>query len=587
MKKKHTVQSAFGSHCIFIGLLVFFAGIFLALFAAGNPPSFVHERTGNVSDQFNHPNGDRRDPAASVYQAWVVHYNGPGDDGDDVVAMAADESGNVYVTGVGFGSPTGWDFATVKYNSAGEQQWVARYNGPDNEYDRPYAMAIDSFGNVYVTGYTGTADSFTDWTTIKYNPDGREQWVARYNVCPRAYARGRSIAVDGSGNVYVTGNDGSLWAVIKYNSSGEEQWITHHNAGESIAIAVDNLGNIYVTGDDYDYVTIKYDSSGQEQWLARYNGPGNAEDHVAALALDLSGNVYVTGASNLPGTYYEYATVKYNSDGQQQWASRYGQADGVYGAGTAIAVDKPGNVYVTGKINNPGMYPDYGTIKYNSAGQQQWVARYNGPPANASDYAVGIALDGSGNVYVTGSSQRTAFYSDYDYATIKYDSAGQQQWVARYDGPGGAEDQARGIAVDGSDNVYVSGTSNGFYATVKYGQGPTPTPTPTATASPTSTATSTPTPSATASPTPTPICSPTPTPTASPTPTPSEPSCPPFCSPTATSTATPTTPPPSPSPTLTFTPSPTPTPPTVTPTATPTVRATPLSRLRPTPPPRP
>lgn len=585
--RRNPSEGGFMNLCILLGLLVFFAGILVTLFAAANPPSFIHERTRDVSDQFDHSNGAPSDPAGSVYQAWVVHYNGPGDDFDDVVAMAADESSNVYVTGYGLGLGTGWDFATVKYNSAGEQQWVARYNGPDNGYDRPYAMAIDSFGNVYVTGYSGTADSFTDWTTIKYNSEGREQWVARYNVCPRAYARGRSIAVDGSGNVYVTGNDGSLWAVIKYNSSGEEQWVTHHNAGESIAVVVDNLGNIYVTGDDYDYVTIKYDSSGQEQWLARYNGPGNAEDHVAALALDFSGNVYVTGASNLPGTYYEYATVKYNSDGQEQWASRYGQADGVFGAGTALAVDNSGNVYVTGKINNPDMYPDYGTIKYNSAGQQQWVARYNGPPSNASDYAVGIALDGSGNVYVSGSSQRLAFYSDYDYATIKYDSAGQQQWVARYNGPGGAEDQAGGIAVDGSDNVYVSGTSNGFYATVKYGQGPTPTPTPTTTASPTSTAASTPTPSATASPTPTSMCSPTPTPTASPTPTPSEPSCPPFCSPTATSTATPTTPPPSPSPTLTFPPSPTPTPPTVTPTPTPTQRATPLPRLRPTPPLRP
>ena len=499
-------------------------------------PTTANRTLGDMGKTFDHLNGAPSDPAGSFYQAWVVHYNGPGDDVDDVVAMAADESGNVYVTGVGVGVGTGWDFATVKYNSAGEQQWVARYNGPDNGYDRPYAMAIDSFGNVYVTGYTGTADSFSDWTTIKYDSDGQQLWVARYNVCPRSYARGRGIAVDGSGNVYVTGSGESLFATIKYNSSGEEQWVVHHAPGESVAIATDNLGNIYVTGFEYDYVTVKYDSSGQEQWLARYNGPGDPYDRPAALAVDHSGNVYVTGASNLPGTYYDYATVKYNSAGQQQWASRYGQADGVFGSGAAIAVDTSGNVYVAGKVNDPDMYPDYGTIKYNSAGQQQWVARYHGPTATASDYAVGVALDGSGNVYVTGSSQRFAFYSDYDYATIKYDSAGEQQWVARYDGSVGDEDQARGIAVDGSDNVYVSGTSGGFYATVKYGQGPTPTPTPTATASPTSTATSTPTPSATASPTPTAICSPTPTPTASPTPTPSD-----FGgTPTSTPTATPT-----------------------------------------------
>src|SRR6476646_482681 len=102
MKQKHTAQSAFVTLCILLGLLVFFAGILVALLAAGNPASFIHERTRDVSDQFNHSNGAPRDPAASVYQAWVAHYNGPGDDGDDVVAMAADESGNVYVTGVGF-----------------------------------------------------------------------------------------------------------------------------------------------------------------------------------------------------------------------------------------------------------------------------------------------------------------------------------------------------------------------------------------------------------------------------------------------------------------------------------------------------
>lgn len=497
---------------------------------------------------------DRSPTALSggVYEAWVARYNGPGNGFDEAKAIAVDNSGNTYVAGTSFGSGTIMDYATIKYNSAGQQEWVARYNGPDNGDDQANAMVVDASGNVYVTGGSGAADWLSDCTTIKYNPAGQEQWVARRNVCPRGYAWGAAIAVDASGDVYVTGVDAVGWVTIKYNLAGEEQWIAYHNSGGPVAIALDESGNVYVTGSDYDYVTIKYDSAGQEQWVARYNGPGNADDHAAAIAVDESGNVYVTGSSDLPGTSYDYATVKYNLAGEEQWVARYGESSGVYGSASAIAVDESGNVHVTGKINDPETYPDYGTIQYNSVGQQQWVARYNGPPGNASDYAVGIAIDGGANVYVTGSSQTTAFFSDYDYETIKYDSAGHQQWIARYNGPGDADDRAIGIAVDHLGNIYVTGTSSGYFATVKYGQGPTPTPTATTTTSPTPTSTPTPTATATASPTPTAMCSPTPTATASPSPTPSSPGSP-IPTPTATATSTvtpPRRPTPRPRPTL-------------------------------------
>jgi len=530
MKKKHTAQSAFLSLCISLGMLVFLAGIVIALFAATGSQPFTYERTPHV-------------PAGGVYEAWVARYNGTGNGNDEAQAVAVDNSGNVYVAGTMFGSGTLNDLATIKYNSAGEQQWVAIYNDFDNPDAQLNAMTIDKSGNVYVTGWSGILYGYHDCTTIKYNSAGQQQWVARYNVQPRAYAEGIGIAVDDSGNTFVAArleeSNTTFCATIKYNPAGQQQWVAEYHGGANndvpLAIAVDHAGNAYVTGTtlicpDYDYLTLKYNSVGQEQWVARYNGPANDGDEAYAIAVDDSGNVYVTGFS-----YFGYATVKYNSVGQQQWVARYDEGGSNYAY--AIAVDASGNVYVTGQVG-PG-YPDYGTIKYNSAGQQQLVARYNGPPGNAPDIATAIALDGSGNVYVTGSSSRTNLvFGDFGYATVKYNSVGQEQWVARYDEPQNASNEAAAIAVDNLANVYVTGKgrsgSDSDYVTIKYGQGPTPTPTPTATASPTPSATGTATPSTT--PTATATASPTPTATASPTAS----TGPDVPDPTATATATPT-----------------------------------------------
>ncbi len=358
------------------------------------------------------------------------------------------------MTGESTGIGTAEDYATIKYNSAGQEQWVARYNGPGNFTDVAYAIAVDSSGNVYVTGQSdsGGQGSNYDYVTIKYNSDGQQQWLARYdgpgNDGDAAYA----MAIDGSGNVYVTG----------------------------VSIG---------SGTGADYATIKYNSAGQQQWVARYNGPANGDDYGYAIAVDSSGNVYVTGSSRGPGTDFDYATVKYNSAGQQQWAARYVGPGGSFGEARAIAVDGSGDVYVTGHSPGAGTADDYATIKYDSAGQQQWVARYNGP-GNGGDEAHAIALDNSGNVYVTGQSYGEG--GDTDCATIKYDPKGQEQWVIRYNGPGNPYDFAFAMAVDESANVYVTGESNADYVTIKYLQGPTPTPT------------ASPTPTATASPTPTP-----------------------------------------------------------------------------------
>jgi len=427
---------------------------------------------------------------AQVDTAWVRRYNGLGSDMDIVesTCLAVDGQGNVYVTGYSFGSGTSFDYATIKYDSAGVEQWVQRYNGPGNDWDNPTAIAVDGQGNVYVTGSSfGSGTSF-DYATIKYDSHGVEQWVQRYNGTANGDDGASSLAVDGQGNVYVTGGGrfgsgaNTDYATIKYNSSGVQEWVQIYdgNGPESsfdaaYSLAVDGQGNVYVTGESYgpdvysDYATIKYNSAGVEQWVQRYDGPANSNEQAYSLAVDIQGNVYVTGMSYGGGTENDFCTIKYNSDGVEQWVQRYNGSLNACDIGFSIAIDGQGNVYVTGDTSGPT--DDCATIKYNSDGVEQWVQIYNGP-ANDGDYSRSIELDGQGNVYVTGWSIVSG--TDDDYLTIKYNTDGVEQWVQTYSGQGNGEDHSWPLAVDGQGNVYVSGYSYGDshtqfdYATIKY-----------------------------------------------------------------------------------------------------------------------
>jgi hypothetical protein len=435
-----------------------------------------------------------------TYSQWIQRYNGPADTADGSSSIAVDGSGNVYVTGSSTGIGTGYDYATMKYSSSGIQQWVQRYNGPGNSTDHASSIAVDSLGNVYVTGSSIGIGTGQDYATIKYSSSGVQQWVQRYEGPGNSYDYASSIAVDNSGNVYVTGQSPGIgtsydYVTIKYNSNGDSLWVQRYNGtgnGNDYAysIAVDNSGNVYVTGNSKgftifyahdDYATIKYNSNGDSLWVRIYtNGRGSSIPH--SIAVDNSGNVYVTGRSGGgPSFSFACVTIKYSSSGVQQWSRRYGQGLGSLYSGASIAVDGSGNVYVTGNSGNgtfggPSTF-DYLTIKYNSNGDSLWIQRYNGP-GDSLDYATSIAVDGSENVYVTGRS--AGIGTSYDYATIKYNSPGVQQWVQRYDGPGNGSDQASSMAIDNSGNIYVTGGSAGIgtgsdYATIKYSQQPSTT----------------------------------------------------------------------------------------------------------------
>jgi len=122
-----------------------------------------------------------------------------------------------------------------------------------------------------------------------------------------------------------------------------------------------------------------------QEWVLHYNGPGNAEDEGTDIAVDADGNVYVTGRSEGGMSGLDYVTIKYSREGIQEWIQRYDGTGGGDDAASAILLDDQGNVYVTGYSEGIGTGSDYATVKYNSSGVQQWVSRYNGLNSNFPD----------------------------------------------------------------------------------------------------------------------------------------------------------------------------------------------------------
>jgi hypothetical protein len=432
--------------------------------------------------------------AQHVDTSWVRRYNevtNPTYSEDKAHAIAVDGSGNAYVTGWSNGSLTGFDYATIKYYPNGDTAWVRRYNACEDWADRAYAIVVDSSGNVYVTGMSFCSGTGYDYATIKYKPNGDTAWVRRYNGPGNGCDSANAIVVHSSGNVYVTGaslgsGTGFDYATVKYYPNGDTGWVRRYNgpgndSDEAHSIAVDGSGNVYVTGASfgsgtgYDYATIKYYPNGDTAWVRRYNGPGNDYDIANRIAVDGSGNVYVTGKSIGSEEDCDYATIKYKPNGDTAWVRRYdGPRSGPIDdqdEPRAVVVDNSHNVYVTGQSGPYGGHA-YVTIKYFPNGDTAWLRIYNG---NWDHAARAIALDDSGNVYVTGSSWRPG--TIWDYLTIKYDPTGNICWAITYDGGLNGGDYAQAIAVGGSNNVYVTGVSWGTdydYATIKYWQNSIP-----------------------------------------------------------------------------------------------------------------
>ena len=413
-----------------------------------------------------------------------------------------------------------------------------------NGLDYAYAVAVDSIGNTYVTGGAGSANFPTtaplqsslkgaeDVFVTKINPNGSAKMYSTY-LGGGGPDEGHGIAVDVQGNAYITGSTGSLdfptknaiqgtqggsgdAFVAKLNPSGSALVYSTYLGGNAIdsgsAIALDAAGNAYVVGSTFsanfptknpfqaakgaqeDAFVAKINAAGTAWVYATYLG-GNNVDEGNAIAVDAAGSAYVTGytaSTDFPlqsplrgsnaGSVDAFIT-KINPAGSALVYSTYLGGSGT-DYGTAIAVDSSGNAYVTGPVasddfplanpidNTLGSHAvdDAFVAKFNPAGSALIYSTYLGGGSEDAPYA--LAIDQAGNVYVTGRTNSSDFPLTnpiqttrfaFDMFVTEINAAGSARLFSTFLGGTGSE-SGRGIAVDKLGNIHVAGegTSTDF-----------------------------------------------------------------------------------------------------------------------------
>lgn len=424
-----------------------------------------------------------------------------GSGSDTGTAIAVDSGGNVYVTGsttsVNFplasafqstiGSTSGFmDVYVSKLSASGSILLYSTYLGGTAD-DAGAGIAVDSNGNAYVTGYTTSTNYPTQFPiqTSQIQNGAPDAFVTKLTSSGSALVystyvggtsseNGNGIAVDSGGNAYITG----------FTSSG--------NFPVTVGAFRTTSGNFM------DAFIVKINASGSAFTYATYFGGTNAQNRGNAIAVDSGGNAYVTGetsATNFPTTLSGFQrtfqggsfssqgdgfVTKMNPTGTALVYSTYlGGSDDE--SPKNIAIDSAGNAYITGIVISTN-YPTLGAIqsthatgafldafvtKLNATGSGLVYSTYLG--GTGTDYGWGIAVDGSGNAVVGGSTTSTNF--PVAGAIQQSNRGGNDAWVAKLNAAGSAflystylggtgADTGSDVGVDASGNAYMVGSTD-------------------------------------------------------------------------------------------------------------------------------
>ncbi|MBU2513753.1 SBBP repeat-containing protein [bacterium] len=373
-----------------------------------------------------------------------------------------DNSNNLYITGFSYGdisSDSGEsesDIFLAKYDTSGNRIWLIQETGFDTEdFAMDIAVAKTS-GNIYIAGYS--------------------------------YGELESGADSGGSDIFV----------MKYNSAGIRQWVQQIGSDRDDfcwGIAIDNSENIYLTGSTYgvlpgsgavnavgiDLFLMKLDSSGDTLWVNQLGTENtltnytDAQTFGVALAVDGSNDIIVGGITNdtlgdskIGNT--DIILSKFDSAGNRTWLKQLGTSYDDYLKDVAVATS--GNIYFTGYTYGTvdasydySVYEenhDYTEIflaKYNSSGSEQWMKQAG---SGVNDWSNSLAIDTSENVYITGETMGDVTGDNVGYTDLvilKYNSSGDRTWVTQAGST--VYDSANGITIDSSNDIYITGKTYG------------------------------------------------------------------------------------------------------------------------------
>ena len=416
---------------------------------------------------------------------------------------------------------------------AQNEDWLWAKQAGGISGDKGYSIAVDAYGNSYITGYFRESATFGTTTLTSSSDYGSDIFVAKMDIngnwlwAKQAggtdYHGGYGIAVDANGNSYVTGyfSGSATFGTTTLTSSGYDDifvakldssanWLWAKQAGGTSSdigygIAVDAYGNSYVTGyfksSSCSFGTITLTSSGYEDifvakldingnWLWAKQAGGTSEDGGTSIAVDANGNSYVTGSFKESANFgtttltssgsWDIFVAKIDHNGNWLWAKQAGGTDN--DGGISIAVDDNGNSYVTGGfygsscsfstitlINSSIEYSDIFVAKIDYNGNWLWAKQAGG---TGYDAGYGIAVDTNGNSYVTGEFDGSATFGTTTFTSsggsdifvAKLDSNGNWLWAKQAGGTD--DDYGKGIAVDNNGNSYVTGY---FWSSATFG----------------------------------------------------------------------------------------------------------------------